>query len=75
VKDFIHGVVLFGAFPIAWFLSFFCLLPFGLGGGFDPDTGAPLKPRLALKALLATAIAVVLWLVFYLAIQFKVFDL
>jgi predicted secreted protein len=75
VKDFIHGVVLFGAVPILWFLTFFCLLPVGLGAGFDPDTGAPLKPRLGLKALLATAIAAVLWLVFYLLIQYKVFDL
>ena len=75
MKQFLHGVVLFGAFPISWFLSFFCLLPFGLGAGIDADTGAPLQPRLGLKALVATAIAVALWLVFYELIRFKVWDL
>ena len=72
---FIHDVVLFGTFAILWFLSLFCLLPVGLGSERDPDSGAPLSPMLGRKALIATAIAAVLWVVFYLLIAFKVLDL
>jgi len=75
VIAFIHGVVLFATYAVAWFLSLFCLLPVGLGAETDPDTGAPLSPMLGRKALLATVIAAVLWGVFYLLIVFKVLDL
>ena len=73
--DLIHGVVLFATYAILWFLSLFCLLPVGLGAETDPETGAPLSPMLGRKALIATGIAAVLWVVFYLLIKFKVFDL
>jgi predicted secreted protein len=56
---------LIGAYAIFWFLALFCLLPMGLGGEVDPDTGAPLKPRLLFKMGIATAIAAVLWAGFY----------
>ena len=69
-----HTAVLVSAFAIFWFLSLFCLFPIGLGEA-DPQTGAPLSPRLGLKALIATGIAVVLWLIFYALIVFKVVDL
>jgi predicted secreted protein len=75
IVSLVHGVVLFGSFAILWFLSLFCLLPVGLGSERDPDSGAPLSPMLGRKALIATAIAVVLWLVFYLLIAFKILDL
>jgi len=71
----IHGVVLFSAFLILWFLALFCLLPVGLGAELDPDTGAPLSPRLGLKATLAAAIAAVLWIGFYALIVLRVVDL
>jgi predicted secreted protein len=71
----VHNVAVFGTFPILWFLAFFCLLPVGLGGEHDPVTGAPLKPMLARKALIATAIALVLWAIFYALIALKVLDL
>jgi predicted secreted protein len=71
----IHNVAVFGTFPILWFLSFFCLLPVGLGAGADPETGAPLSPMLGRKALIATAIAAVLWAVFYALIALKFLDL
>jgi predicted secreted protein len=71
----VHNVAVFGTFPILWFLSFFCLLPVGLGSEHDPDSGAPLNPMLGRKALIATAIAAVLWCVFYALIAFKVLDL
>ena len=67
--NFIHLVVLFSAYAVLWFLSLFCLLPVGLGA-VDPETGAPLKPMLGKKALIATLIAAILWLVFYIAIGF-----
>ena len=71
----IHGVVLFATYAILWFLCLFCLLPIGMGAESDPDTGAPLTPMLGRKALIATGIAAVLWVVFYVLIAFKVFDL
>ncbi len=71
----VHGVVLFGTFAILWFLALFCLLPVGMGSEVHADTGAPLSPRLGLKAIIAGAIAVVLWVAFYVLIAFKVLDL
>ncbi len=71
----VHNVAVFGTFPILWFLAFFCLLPVGLGAEADPDSGAPLNPMLARKALIATAIAAVLWAAFYALIALKVLDL
>jgi predicted secreted protein len=75
MAQFIHGVVLFSAFAVSWFLALFCLLPVGLGAERDPESGAPLSPMLKKKALIATGIAVVLWLIFYAAITFGWFDL
>jgi len=71
----VHGVVLFGTFAILWFLALFCLLPVGMGSEVDADTGAPLSPRLGLKVMIAGAIAVGLWVVFYALIALKVLDL
>jgi len=70
----VHASVLVGAYVIFWFLALFCLLPVGLGE-VDPETGAPLSPKLLLKAGIATAIAAVLWVGFYILIAFGVFDL
>jgi predicted secreted protein len=74
VVGIVHGSVLFGAYVIFWFLALFCLLPVGLGE-VDPETGAPLSPKLLLKAGIATVIAAVLWLVFYVLILTGVLDL
>jgi len=71
----VHGVVLFGAFAIFWFLALFCLLPVGLGAERDPASGAPLSPRLGRKAIVALAIAALAWLIFYAAIALKIVDL
>lgn len=70
----IHGAVLVSAFLILWFLALFCLLPIGIGKA-DPQTGAPMKSHLLLKAGTATAIAAVLWLVFYILILLRVVEL
>jgi predicted secreted protein len=66
----LHYVVLFSAYAVLWFLCLFCLLPVGLGAERDPDTGAPLNPMLKKKALIASAIAAVLWVAFFAAIHF-----
>ena len=70
----VHGSVLIGAYAIFWFLALFCLLPVGLGD-VDPETGAPLSPKLLLKAGIATAIAAALWVVFYALILTGVLEL
>jgi predicted secreted protein len=70
----VHWAVLVSAFLIFWFLALFCLLPVGLGE-VDPESGAPLNPMLGRKALIATGVAVALWIVFYLLILFHVLDL
>ena len=75
IVSLVHNVVLFGTFAILWFLALFCLLPVGLGAERDPDSGAPLSPMLGRKALIATGVAMVLWVGFYALIAFKVFDL
>jgi predicted secreted protein len=70
----IRAAVFISAFVIFWFLAFFCLLPMGIGGK-DPETGSPLRPRLPLKALIATGVAALLWGVFYLCIAAGLLDL
>ena len=70
----IHPVVLLSAFAVLWFLCLFCIFPIGLGA-VDPETGAPLKPRLGMKMLCATVLAVVLWLAFVATIHFGWIDL
>jgi predicted secreted protein len=66
----LHYVVLFSAYAVLWFLCLFCLLPIGLGSERDPDSGAPLNPMLAKKALIASGTAAVLWVAFYAAVGF-----
>jgi predicted secreted protein len=68
----VHGAVLVSAFAIAWFLAFFCLLPVGLG---EVSHEAPAHAHLGRKALIATAIAAVLFLGFYALIALGVVDL
>jgi predicted secreted protein len=65
----LHYVVLFSAYAVLWFLALFCILPIGLGE-VDPETGAPLNPQFKRKALWATGIAAVAWVIFYLFVGF-----
>lgn len=69
VPGFLHYIVLFSAYAVLWFLALFCMLPIGLGE-VDAETGAPLNPNFKRKAIWATGVAAVLWLVFYFAIGF-----
>jgi predicted secreted protein len=69
IPGFLHYVVLFSAYAVLWFLALFCLLPIGLGA-VDPETGSPVNAQLGRKAIWASGIAAVLWLLFYFAIGF-----
>ena len=69
ISSLIHYVVLFSAYAVLWFLCLFCMLPVGLGSERDPESGAPLSPMLGKKALIATGLAAVLWVLFYVSIQ------
>lgn len=66
----VHLSILISAFAVIWFLALFCLLPMGMGGPIDPETGAPLQPMLKKKMLWATGIAAAVWAVFYAFIGF-----
>ena len=74
IEGAVHWAVLVSAFLGFWFLSLFCLLPVGLGE-VDPETGAPVSPMLLRKMGIATIIAIVLWIAFYISLKFGVFDL
>ncbi len=74
IPGIVHGAVLVSAFLILWFLALFCLLPVGLGA-VDPQTGAPLKPYILRKMGIATVIATVLWVIFYVLILLHVVEL
>lgn len=63
---------------ISWWLAFFALLPFGDrtqidDGNIVPGTepSAPVAPRLARKAVMALAIAIVIWGIFYWLIEVR----
>ncbi|HEY5346692.1 MAG TPA: DUF1467 family protein [Rhizomicrobium sp.] len=75
MATFLHYVVLFGAYAIAWFLALFCMLPMGMGSPRDPESGAPLSPQIGRKALIASFVAAVLWLVFFALIKLHIMDL
>ncbi|MFZ0694552.1 MAG: DUF1467 family protein [Alphaproteobacteria bacterium] len=53
-------------FVIVWFLMFFMVLPWGAQPPEQPEAGhassAPANPRMGLKLLVTTAIAIVIWL-------------
>jgi predicted secreted protein len=76
-------VVLASAYVILWFLALQILLPIGIASRNDntpailgaADPGAPQNPRIALKILLATIAAALLWSVFYALVLLKVVDI
>lgn len=60
--DVVSGVVLY---ILLWWWVFFMTLPFGASGLNNPEKGqvasAPEKPRLGLKMLMTSLIAMLLW--------------
>lgn len=62
----------FAVFFIIWWVVLFTVLPFGVrsqleDGHIEPGTeaGAPIAPRIGFKLLLTTAIAVLVFAIFY----------
>ncbi len=66
------------AFIIIWWLTLFTVLPWGIQRNANPalgeDHGAPVKHRIALKALITTVIAAIIWGALYAAIEFDIFS-
>lgn len=60
-------------FFLAWWLAFLCVLPWGVRPSETPEEGhepgAPDRPRLWMKALVTTGIALVLWAIAYLIVD------
>jgi predicted secreted protein len=62
-------------FLITWWLVLFAVLPFGVKPDTDPDpesghmAGAPKKPMLLRKALITTAVTIVVWLIIFAVIE------
>jgi predicted secreted protein len=60
------------AYLVIWWVVIFVVLPFGIHpaaeGELGHDPGAPANPRIKLKAAITTAVAAVIWLLFYWAV-------
>ncbi len=64
---------------VIWWISLFMVLPWGN----KPDEhvnkgnerGAPAKPRLLIKFLVTTILAIIFWLLLWLAIDFEIFQI
>lgn len=65
----VRGAAFLGAFAILWFTALFCLLPVGMREDAEPTM------KLTTKFLIATAIAVVGWGIFYGLIRLGVIDM
>jgi predicted secreted protein len=74
-----RDVVLVGAFITLWFLALQVVLPIGTRSADETiagnDPGAPASPRLMLKFAAATAIAIVLWGIFYALVLMRMIQL
>jgi len=70
-------------FTISWWLVLFMVLPFGVrsaeeeGAERDPGTeeGAPHNPRILRKMLITTAIATVIWLIYWMVVKYDIITL
>jgi predicted secreted protein len=60
------------SFVVIWWVVIFAVLPWGVRPAEDEmgqRAGAPENPRLGLKALVTTGVAVVLWGILYLIVS------
>lgn len=61
-----------------WWVVFFMVLPWGVRRVENPEIGhepgAPEKPMLWRKALITTALALVVWLVIYTLVEMELFS-
>jgi predicted secreted protein len=69
------GVVMY---LIIWWMSLFCVLPFGNTKQADPEPGtspsAPENPRLGLKFLITTGLAALIWVLIFTLIEIRIID-
>jgi predicted secreted protein len=60
-------------FLLIWFVILFTVLPFGIQHSAEPepghDPGAPVNPHLWRKAIITTAISLLLWGVYFFVTQ------
>lgn len=76
-------VITVAVFIIAWWLSFFMMLPIGVknldeggdAGGFGQERAAPVRPDLGKKALWAAGLAFVLTALVYALVSIDAFGL
>lgn len=66
------------AYVIIWWLVLFAVLPWGVQRNQSPgageDHGAPVRPRMWLKAGVTTLVAFLFWGALFLAIELEVFS-
>lgn len=66
------------AYVVIWWLVIFAVLPFGVRRADAPeaghDAGAPVDPRLKLKAAVTTVVAGAIWLALYWAVTADLID-
>lgn len=74
--DLIGGIV---AYVVIWVVVLFMVLPFGIRQPDETEAGhmpgAPENPRIGLKFLVTTGIAAVIWLGFYIAVDYGLIHL
>ena len=66
-------------YVLIWFVVLFAVLPWGIRQSAEPepghDPGAPANPRIGRKAMITTAISVLLWGVYFTLTQILGFSL
>jgi predicted secreted protein len=66
-------------FLLIWFVILFAVLPWGVRQPNEPepghDPGAPMNPQLGRKAIITTAISVLLWGIYFYVTQILGFSL
>lgn len=71
------------SFACIWMVSLFMVLPWGVNNHLEAgeevipgtDPGAPVRPRMLLKAGITTVIAVILWSALYVTITYRLISL
>jgi len=68
----VNWFIAIAAYVVIWWVVLFAVLPWGIRpaeeGDKGHDPGAPANPRIALKVLITTAVAAVIWAGFYWAV-------
>jgi len=76
----IFGIIV--TFTVVWWMIFFAALPFGVRGQLETgekiprgaEAAAPSDPKLKIKALITTGIAVVVTVILWVAVTFHLLD-